>query len=90
MTQGRGEATDAVISFRLRQGRAWDQDGQVYRAMSAYFDILAYHPDSTEAAEAKERLLAIARDFEQDGQTYRALGLYDRLSRVEEGTYGTT
>ncbi|MFQ5874364.1 MAG: hypothetical protein ACE5JL_11260 [Dehalococcoidia bacterium] len=87
MMQERGTAADAAISFLLRQGRGWDQDGQVYRAMSSYFDILQRYPDSQEASEAKDRLLEIARGFEEDGQTYRAMGLYDRLARVEEGTY---
>ena len=89
MTQERGPATDAVMAFLLRQGRAWDQDGQVYRAMSAYFDILQKVPDSQEADEARNRLMEIARASEEDGQIYRALGLFDRLSKVEEGTYGT-
>ena len=86
---GFGEAGRAHLSFLLRQGRVWDQDGQVYRAMSAYFDILTRDVEGPEAIESKDRLMEIAHAFEQDGQLYRALGLYDRLAKVEEGTYTT-
>ena len=88
-TSGFGEAGSAHLAFLLRQGRAWDQDGQLYRAMSAYFDILTRDVEGPEAVESKTRLMELARAFEQDGQLYRALGLYDRLAKVEEGTYST-
>ena len=87
--QERGTAADAMLGFRLRQGRSWDEDGQVYRAMSVYFDIVRDYPDSQEGTEAKARLMEIARAFEEDGQVYRALGLYDRMAKVEDGTYGS-
>ena len=87
--QERGTAADAMLAFRLRQGKAWDEDGQMYRAMSVYFDIIRDYADSQEGIEAKARLMEIARAFEEDGQIYRALGLYDRMAKVEEGTYGS-
>ena len=76
------EFTDIAQASKLRMGRAWQSVGMINQALSVYEQLLADHPDTTEARGAAESMLSLAQAFEREGHYHRAMDLYDKLERL--------
>lgn len=66
----------------LRMASTWQKAGQINQAISTYARIMKQYPESAEAGEAADRLLALAQAYEQQGLYRLALGVYNRLERL--------
>jgi hypothetical protein len=81
------EELTAVISREasaalLRIGKTYREQGLLHHALTPYLKIVAYYPESEEAAAAVEGVVAIAQAFEEAQQRRMAMSVYDRLERA--------
>lgn len=81
---GEAVALQNPVETRALGGLLQMADG--YRAAHAlrqaeelYLHLHDTHPDSSQAAQARERLLEICAEYERDGQLHHARWLYERL-----------
>jgi len=68
-----------LLSLLIRMGDRYAKSGNPNQALDLFFSIIEEHPDSSQAAEAKDRLIAICEQFEKDGLMHHARALYERL-----------
>ena len=50
-----------------------------HQALEMYFELLACHPDTPEAAQAQSRLLEIGDRYERYGEPRQARSIFERL-----------
>ena len=74
-------STDLARASMLRMASAWQTTGQINQAVDLYVRILTRYPDTPEAREATDNVVALAQTYERQGQYRLALDLYDRLGR---------
>lgn len=79
MVERTGQAAPVTVGFLMRSGRAYQEQGNIYQATYAYFDVLGHYPEAKEAQEAYDRLLKIAQEYEETGQLNMAKHLYQRI-----------
>jgi hypothetical protein len=74
--------SQAASAALLRIGKSYQEQGLPHQAASPYLKIVAYYPESEEAAVAVDGLVTIARIFEDQGHRRMAMSVYDRLERA--------
>jgi tetratricopeptide (TPR) repeat protein len=72
----------AASATLLRIGKVYEEQGLLHHALSPYLKIVACYPESEEAPQAVDRLMAIAGLFEEKKQFRVAMSVYDRLERA--------
>jgi TolA-binding protein len=77
-----GQAAPVTVGFLMRSGKAYQEQGDIYQATYAYFDVLDRYPEAKEAQEAHDRLLKIAQEYEENGQLHMAKHLYQRIDHA--------
>lgn len=55
------------------------QAGSLRQAVEMYFELVREHADTSQALQAEERLLDVARLYEQTGELRQARGIYEQL-----------
>lgn len=74
--------TDTLRASQLRIAQTWQAEGHVNQAIDLYARIITRHPESEEAGQARDRLLALAERFEREGLRRVSLGLLERLEAL--------
>jgi len=69
----------AAITALSRVGKTYQEQGLLHQALSPYLKVVAYYPESKEAAAAVEGVAAIAKTFEEQEQRRVAESVFDRL-----------
>ena len=77
-----GQAALVAVGFLMRSGRAYQEQGNIYQATHAYFDVLDHYAEAKEAQEAHDRLLKIAQEYEENRQLHMAKHLYQRIDHA--------
>jgi hypothetical protein len=74
--------SQAASAALLRIATEYSQQGLLHQALTPFLKIVAYYPDSEEAAAAVQGVIGIAQSFEEQDQKRIALSVYDRLERA--------
>ena len=82
VTRRSAELAAVARASMLRMAKAWQTVGQINQAVDAYASLVARSPNSAEAQEAADRLVALAQAYEQQGRFHLALGLYQKVERL--------
>lgn len=63
----------------LNTAKMLEERGDMYQALSLYSRIAKDYPETPEAQESRNSILAMAQEMQTEGQTYFSLSLYDKL-----------
>ena len=75
----RSPVDSTPLSRLLRMAENYRTFNALRQALEIYWEIVEQHPETPEAAQARERLLAIGAQYEREGKLRQARALYERL-----------
>jgi hypothetical protein len=70
---------DRILSSLLRMADAYGRTGGLHQALELYFTLMREHDGTTQALDAEERVLKIAKGYEQSGELRQARSIYEQL-----------
>ncbi len=76
-------AEASVLSRLLRMADSYWASNMPWQALEIYWEIVEENPEEPEAAQARQRLLAICEQYEREGKLHHARAMYQRMMKDE-------
>ena len=78
----RRAGSSEMLARLLRMADSYRTRNALHQAVEMYFELVESHPDTSEAAQAEQRLIEIGDNYERNGELRQARSIFERLQET--------